>query len=424
MRKSGSGSPGGRQWRGAQPGGLLVGFAAEFFDFTAAAFAFEKFAFEGTGTRAFLAAGFLGVGAALGADGPLVFLETREEAFAGEFAIGGLRTGILNGDGEAAGRVGEGDGGGNFVDVLAAGTAGAREGFDEIAFVDPELAAAFGERLFHCARAASAVDWVAPLAMEVIIESDPDAVSQQAARWFRQQLRQEPGSVLGLATGTTPLGLYRELIRLQREGEIYFGAVTTFNLDEYVGLGPEHPQSYRYYMEEHLFAQVNLVPERIHALNGLAADLAGEAEEYEAKIRAAGGIDLQLLGLGGDGHIGFNEPSSSLASRTRLKSLTARTIADNARFFSTPDEVPRHVLTMGVGTIMEARRVVVLATGAGKAAAVRGMVEGPITASVPASILQMHPRCVLVVDEAAAKDLERAEYYRWVFANKPGWQRV
>lgn len=230
--------------------------------------------------------------------------------------------------------------------------------------------------------------------------------------------------MLGLATGSTPLGFYDELVEMHGRGEIDFSRVTTFNLDEYSGLGPDHPQSYAWFMRENFFSRVNVPAERIHIPNGLAKDIPAHCEEYEAAIRAAGGIDLQLLGIGTDGHIGFNEPSSSLGSRTRLKTLTERTIRDNARYFPSPDEVPRHVITMGVGTILDARRCMVLAFGAEKAAAVAAMAEGPITAEVPASALQLHASCTLLVDEAAAGALKRADYYRWVYANKPEWQRA
>ncbi len=260
--------------------------------------------------------------------------------------------------------------------------------------------------------------------MEVILKSDPAAVSKEAARVFESQIELKLNSVLGLATGSTPLGLYRELGALCHANLLDVSRVTTFNLDEYVGLAPSHPQSYAHFMREHFFKSIPVPAASVHIPNGLAKDISKHCEEYEAAIRRAGGIDLQLLGLGGDGHIGFNEPSSSLASRTRLKTLTARTIADNARFFSSPAEVPRHVITMGVGTIMESRHCLVLATGEGKAAAVAAMVEGPITASCPASILQMHPRCTLIIDEAAAGKLQRTDYYRWVYDNKPHWQQV
>jgi glucosamine-6-phosphate deaminase len=260
--------------------------------------------------------------------------------------------------------------------------------------------------------------------MELIIQPDAASVANFAARLYRRQLREQPATVLGLATGSTPLGLYRELIALHCAGEIDFSRASSFNLDEYLGLGPEHPQSYAFFMREHLFQHVNLPPERIHIPDGLADDCDREAADYEASIRLAGGIDLQLLGVGANGHIGFNEPSSSLASRTRIKTLAPQTISDNARFFGDPASVPRHVITMGIGTIMEARRTLVLAMGPAKAEAVAAMAEGPITASCPASILQMHPRCTLVIDEAAAARLERSDYYRWVHENKPTWQQV
>jgi glucosamine-6-phosphate deaminase len=176
-------------------------------------------------------------------------------------------------------------------------------------------------------------------------------------------------------------------------------------------------------MQEHLFGKVNIAPAHVHFPDGLAADIPAHCAEYEKALRSAGGIDLQLLGIGSDGHIGFNEPSSSLASRTRIKTLTPRTVKDNARFFGSAEKVPRHVITMGVGTIMDARACLLLATGESKADAVAGMAEGSITADLPASVLQMHPDCKLVVDEAAAVKLRRADYYRWVYENKPDWQR-
>ena len=210
---------------------------------------------------------------------------------------------------------------------------------------------------------------------------------------------------------------------MHARGELDFSEVTTFNLDEYVGLPPGHPQSYAHFMRENFFAHVNIPRARIHIPDGLARDIPAHCAAYEAAIHEAGGIDLQLLGLGSDGHIGFNEPSSSLASRTRLKTLTERTIRDNARFFASPAEVPRHVITMGVGTIIEARSCVVLAFGEKKAQAVAAMVEGPVTADVPASVLQFHQRSILLIDGPAATALKRADYYRWVYANKPDWQR-
>lgn len=260
--------------------------------------------------------------------------------------------------------------------------------------------------------------------MEVIIQPDEPAVSKTAARHFEEQLERKAASVFGLATGSTPLGLYRELTVLCEAALVDFSRATTFNLDEYVGIPASHPGSYHSFMRERLFAHVNLPPASTHVPDGLARDIAAHCLAYEKAISRAGGIDLQLLGLGSDGHIGFNEPSSSLSSRTRLKTLTPRTIADNAKYFGGAENVPRHVITMGIGTIMEARHCLVLALGEHKAAAVAAMAEGPITADCPASILQMHPHCTLIIDEPAAVALKRGEYYRWVYAHKPAWQRM
>ncbi|MDD5350706.1 MAG: glucosamine-6-phosphate deaminase [Chthoniobacteraceae bacterium] len=257
--------------------------------------------------------------------------------------------------------------------------------------------------------------------MEIIIKRDAEEASLEAAAIFRRQLREKPESVLGLATGSTPLRFYELLAAMGRAGELDASRAVTFNLDEYVGLSAAHPQSYAAYMRAHLLDHLPVA--RWHIPDGQTADIPRHCAEYEAAIRAAGGIDIQLLGLGSDGHIGFNEPGSSLGSRTRLKTLTARTVADNAPHFASPAEVPRHVITMGVGTILEARRCVVLAFGKQKAHAVAAMAEGPVTAMVPASALQMHPACALIVDEAAAGDLQRRDYYRWVYENKPAWQR-
>lgn len=260
--------------------------------------------------------------------------------------------------------------------------------------------------------------------MEVIIKPDPAAVSKEAAGIFRRQLAVKPHSVLGLATGGTPLGLYRALSTMYADGLIDFSHATTFNLDEYVGLGPDHPQSYRFYMWENFFQHVNIDLKRTHVPDGLAPSIPQHCERYEETIKNAGGIDLQLLGIGADGHIGFNEPGSALGSRTRIKTLTRQTIADNARFFGSEDSVPHHVITMGVGTILDAHHCLVLATGKNKAGAVAAMVEGPITAMVPASALQFHRKCTLIIDEDAAAKLVRRDYYSWVYDHKPEWQRV
>lgn len=255
--------------------------------------------------------------------------------------------------------------------------------------------------------------------MEVIIQPTPEAASAVAARIIARRLREKPDAVLGLATGSTPLLLYRELITLRLD----WSRVRTFNLDEYVGLPAEHPQSYHAFMWEHLFRHVNIAPERVHIPDGMAADIPAFCAEYERRIREAGGIDMQILGVGRDGHIGFNEPSSSLASRTRIKTLTPETIRDNARFFGSEAAVPPHVITMGIGTILEARQVILLAFGEGKASAIAAAVEGPVTAMNPASALQLHPRVKVCLDGAAASRLQKTDYYRWVYDHKPAWQR-
>ncbi|MEI9897045.1 MAG: glucosamine-6-phosphate deaminase [Chthoniobacter sp.] len=260
--------------------------------------------------------------------------------------------------------------------------------------------------------------------MEIIIQPTADDASMLAARHVARLVRDKPDAVLGLATGSTPLMMYRELARMHREQGLDFSEVTTFNLDEYVGLAPEHPASYHAFMWENFFSRVNVPRERIHIPDGLSSHIPAFCRKYEEAIVAAGGIDLQVLGIGSDGHIGFNEPSSSLASRTRIKTLTAETRRDNAEAFGNPDKVPFHVITMGVGTIMEARQVIILAFGDKKAAAIAGAVEGPITAMNPASILQMHPVATCIIDEGAAGKLTRTEYYRWVYDRKPDWQKL
>jgi len=260
--------------------------------------------------------------------------------------------------------------------------------------------------------------------MEIIIQPTPEAASIIAARHVARLVRDKPNAVLGLATGSTPLVMYRELVRMHKEQGLDFSQVTTFNLDEYVGLPTEHPASYHAFMWDNFFSHINVQRERVHIPDGLASHIPAFCRKYEEAIGAAGGIDLQVLGIGGDGHIGFNEPSSSLASRTRIKTLTAETRRDNAQAFGSPDKVPFHVITMGVGTIMDARQVIILAFGSKKAEAIAAAVEGPITAMVPASILQMHPVAQCIIDEAAATKLKRIEYYRWVYDRKPDWQKV
>lgn len=239
--------------------------------------------------------------------------------------------------------------------------------------------------------------------IKVSIAKDYNEMSKRAAGMVAAAIK--PGVVLGLATGDTLLGCYRELIRMHRERGLDFSRVTTFNLDEYVGLPPTHPQSFRYFMNENLFRHVNIRMENTHVLDGMAEDPQRACMEFEEAIRAAGGIDLQLLGIGANGHIALNEPGSSFDSRTRVVNLSERTIRDNVRFFKSIDEVPRKALSMGIGTIMEARRVILLASGARKADAVAKSVEGPVTGEVPASALQRHPDCTFIVDKAAASKL-------------------
>jgi glucosamine-6-phosphate deaminase len=222
---------------------------------------------------------------------------------------------------------------------------------------------------------------------------------------------EETGCVLGLATGSTPLGLYREWIERYRSGEISFRNVTSFNLDEYCGVPPSDPQSYHAFMQENLFRHIDIDLSRTHIPITDCEDIHQSAERYEAMIEEAGGIDLQILGIGSDGHIGFNEPGSSFSSPTRIKTLAQRTRQDNARFFQSIDQVPRMALTMGLGTIMSSRSILLLATGQGKARAIRETVEGPITAMVPASILQFHPYATVIVDRAAASELSQIDYY-------------
>jgi len=255
--------------------------------------------------------------------------------------------------------------------------------------------------------------------MEIIIQPSAEAATSVAARIIARLLRDKPNAVLGLATGSTPLSLYRELIALKLD----WRKVRTFNLDEYIGISPKHPQSYHSFMWENLFRHVNVAGKNVHIPDGLAKDIPKFCDRYEKKIVAAGGIDLQVLGIGTDGHIGFNEQTSSLASRTRIKTLTPQTLKDNARFFGGEDKVPHHVITMGIGTIMEARQNLLLAFGSKKARAVAEAVEGPLTAMNPASVLQWHPNAKVFLDAASAARLKRGEYYRWVYDHKPAWQQ-
>jgi glucosamine-6-phosphate deaminase len=254
--------------------------------------------------------------------------------------------------------------------------------------------------------------------VEIIITPTYEDMSKLAADMVESQLLRKPSSVLGLATGSTPVGTYQELCRRHKEAGLDFSKVVTFNLDEYLDLAPSHEQSYRYAMDQHLFRHVNIDPKNIYVPYGHADDVEEFCAWYEAEIQRVGGIDLQLLGIGSDGHIAFNEPGSSLGSRTRLKTLTQETIEDNARFFKNRDEVPRFAITMGVGTIMEAKRIILLAAGRKKSEIVAEAIEGPITAQVSASALQLHPHVTVILDEEAGSKLHRADYYKWVFEQK------
>ncbi len=248
--------------------------------------------------------------------------------------------------------------------------------------------------------------------MRVIITKDYDAMSRRAAKFIKELIERKPDAVIGFATGSTPIGLYKELIRMHREEGLDFSKIVTFNLDEYIGLPKDHPQSYHTFMWENLFKHINVNPSNVHIPDGTVPDVEAYCQWYEERIKKFGGIDLQILGIGRDGHIGFNEPGSSLGSRTRIKTLARETLEDNARFFDGDvNKVPKQAITMGVGTIMEAKMLLLLASGKKKAEAVKKTIEGPITAMVPASIMQLHPKAILILDQEAASLLEREYEY-------------
>ena len=256
---------------------------------------------------------------------------------------------------------------------------------------------------------------------EVVIVESPEVGGALVARHIAAQVRDRTELTLGLATGSTPLPVYSALAREHAAG-LDLSGITAFALDEYVGLPRQHPASYHSVIRREVTEPLGLEPSRVHVPDGDEAAIATAGERYEAALAAHGGVDLQLLGIGTDGHVGFNEPGSSLASSTRIKTLTAQTRADNARFFDTPEQVPTHCITQGIGTILRAGHLVLMAFGAGKADAIAGAVEGPVSASLPGSCIQLHAHVTVVVDEAAAARFERADYYRWVYANKPPWQ--
>ncbi|RIK13547.1 MAG: glucosamine-6-phosphate deaminase [Acidobacteria bacterium] len=259
--------------------------------------------------------------------------------------------------------------------------------------------------------------------MEVVILDDAERVGPVGADAVAQHVRRNPEAVLGLATGSSPLRVYQELAARVRRGELSLARCRAFLLDEYVGLPADHPESYHAVIRRELVDRLDLDDSRVLGPAGLAEDLAAACADYELAIAEAGGIDVQLLGIGTDGHIAFNEPGSSLASRTRIKTLTAQTRRDNARFFGgDPEAVPHHCLTQGVGTILQAGHLVMVALGQAKAEAVHHMVEGAVSAMWPASALQMHPHVTVILDPAAASRLQLADYYREAWAAKPDWQ--
>jgi glucosamine-6-phosphate deaminase len=256
--------------------------------------------------------------------------------------------------------------------------------------------------------------------MQVVILDNAEEIGGYAAEVILRGIDAGEIKVLGVATGSSPLPVYSALAQRRTPR---LSAISAFALDEYVGLPYEHPESYHAVVRREVTEPLGLDPARVHVPNGAAADVEAACADYEEAIAAVGGIDLQILGIGTDGHVGFNEPTSSLTSRTRIKTLTPATRADNARFFDSADDVPHHCITQGLGTIMDARSVLLVAQGAAKAHAIARTVEGPLTSMCPGSILQMHPRATVVLDAAAASHLTLTEYYRFVFDNRPAWQK-
>ena len=258
--------------------------------------------------------------------------------------------------------------------------------------------------------------------MDVIIRPTREDASCLNARIIELELRYKPHLVLGLATGRTMERLYALLVRLHREESLDFSLATTFNLDEYIGLDSNDPNSYRFYMNQHLFSKINIDLRNTHLPNGMSSDMKAECRHYEECIREYGGIDLQILGIGRSGHIGFNEPLSALQSRTRVKALTPTTVSINSKLFENPEDMPKRAITMGVGTILECKQLILLVTGKSKADILARAIEGPITSMVTASSLQLHPQCVVIADEQAASQLEGKDYYNWIFENEPEWE--
>jgi glucosamine-6-phosphate deaminase len=258
--------------------------------------------------------------------------------------------------------------------------------------------------------------------MEVVIRPNADAAADLVARVIAQEMRNNPRLVMGFATGNTMESVYARLVQMHCEEGLDFSGCRTFNLDEYVGLSSNHANSYRHYMNHHLFLRVNIDLQNTHLPDGMAADLPAECANYERLISENGGIDLQLLGIGQNGHLGFNEPLSAFRSRTRVKILSPVTRAQNAPLFPKPDLMPHRAITMGVGSILDCRRCILLATGEEKAAIIARAVEGPITSMISATALQLHPDCTLILDETAGSQLKESDYYHWIFENQPEWE--
>ncbi len=238
--------------------------------------------------------------------------------------------------------------------------------------------------------------------MKLIVAPDYAGICEKAADIFAAEIHRNPACVLGLATGSTPVGLYQALIRRYQEGALDFSKVQTFNLDEYCGLAGDHPQSYRYFMQKNLFDHVNIPPEHTHIPSGIAVDPEQECRRYDALIESCGGIDIQLLGIGHNGHIGFNEPDDHFPVGSHLTRLAESTIQANSRFFASESEVPTHAITMGAGSILKAKKILLMASGEGKAEILCRSMTGPVTPFVPASVLQLHRDVVILADEAAA----------------------
>src|SRR5690242_4663119 len=251
--------------------------------------------------------------------------------------------------------------------------------------------------------------------MLLSLKANAEEVGREAARIVANAVRRNPALRLGLATGNTMVGMYKELVRMHQKDGLDFSRVITFNLDEYLGLSAKHPRSFRHFMDENFFSHANLAPRNIHIPDGsVKGDFDEYCASYEKAIRDAGGIDLQILGIGRNGHVGFNEPTSSIGSRTRLKVLSQETIEDNRKFFAPGEEIPQCAITMGIGTILEAKRILLLATGSSKAEPIAAAIEGPLTASVTASALQLHPDVTFLVDQQAGAQLKQQDYYRRV----------